>query len=69
VLHCNILIFTARAKEAGTRIVSLSLTPLWHARTGAELITRHCADDNDRELAMAAADRVLGAMWSMLDAC
>jgi pyrroloquinoline-quinone synthase len=42
---------------------------VWHARTGAELIARHCASDRDRELAIDAADRALSALWSMLDAC
>ncbi len=42
---------------------------VWHARTGAELIGRHCNGDNDRKLAVNAADRALGALWSMLDAC
>lgn len=42
---------------------------LWHARTGAELLARHCATDGDRELAVEAGDRALGALWSLLDAC
>jgi pyrroloquinoline-quinone synthase len=42
---------------------------VWHARTGAELLARHCAADGDRELAVKAGDRALGALWSMLDAC
>jgi pyrroloquinoline-quinone synthase len=42
---------------------------VWHARAGADLITRHCATDRDRELAIAAADRALGALWTLLDAC
>jgi pyrroloquinoline-quinone synthase len=44
---------------------------VWHARTGAELIRQHCADnyDRDAELAIASADRALRALWSMLDAC
>jgi pyrroloquinoline-quinone synthase len=42
---------------------------LWHARTGAELIARHCNGDNDRKLAVDAGDSALGALWSMLDAC
>jgi pyrroloquinoline-quinone synthase len=42
---------------------------VWHARTGADLIRRHCASDRDRELAIAGADRALHALWSMLDAC
>jgi pyrroloquinoline-quinone synthase len=42
---------------------------VWHARTGAELIARHCSSDRDRELAIDAADRALSALWSMLDAC
>src|SRR5271156_2702813 len=42
---------------------------VWHARTGADLIRRHCANDRDSELAIASADRALNAMWSMLDAC
>ena len=43
----------------GTRAATcfIIFDSLGNARTGAELITRHCADDNDRELAMAAADR------------
>jgi pyrroloquinoline-quinone synthase len=40
-----------------------------HARTGADLIARHCATDRDGELAIEAADRSLGALWSLLDAC
>jgi pyrroloquinoline-quinone synthase len=42
---------------------------VWHARTGAELIERHCATVRDRELAVEASDRALGALWSLLDAC
>jgi pyrroloquinoline-quinone synthase len=42
---------------------------VWHARTGAELIARHCATDRDRELALEAGDRALSALWSLLDAC
>jgi pyrroloquinoline-quinone synthase len=42
---------------------------VWHARTGAQLIERHCATERDRELAFEAADRALGALWSLLDAC
>jgi pyrroloquinoline-quinone synthase len=42
---------------------------VWHARTGAELIAHHCANDYDRQLAIDAADRALSALWSMLDAC
>jgi pyrroloquinoline-quinone synthase len=42
---------------------------VWHARTGAELLARHCATDRDRELAVEAGDRALGALWSLLDAC
>ncbi|MGH7923481.1 MAG: CADD family putative folate metabolism protein [Candidatus Binatus sp.] len=40
-----------------------------HARTGADLIALHCATDRDRELAIEAGDRALGALWSLLDAC
>ncbi len=40
-----------------------------HARTGAELIVRHCATDRDRELALDAGNRALSALWSLLDAC
>ena len=42
---------------------------VWHARTGAELIARHCATDRDRELALDAGNRALSALWSLLDAC
>jgi pyrroloquinoline quinone (PQQ) biosynthesis protein C len=42
---------------------------VWHARTGADLIAHHCAIESDRELAIEAGDRALGAMWSLLDAC
>jgi len=42
---------------------------VWHARTGAELIARHCATDHDRELALDAGNRVLSALWSLLDVC
>jgi pyrroloquinoline-quinone synthase len=42
---------------------------VWHARTGAELIARHCATDRDRELALDAGSRALSALWSLLDAC
>ena len=42
---------------------------VWHARTGAELIARHCATDHDRELALDAGNRALSALWSLLDAC
>jgi len=42
---------------------------VWHARTGAELIARHCTAERDRELAIEGTDRALGAVWSLLDAC
>jgi len=42
---------------------------VWHARTGAELIARHCVTDRDRELALDAGSRALSALWSLLDAC
>jgi pyrroloquinoline-quinone synthase len=42
---------------------------VWHARTGADLIRKHCASDRDSELAIDAGERALGALWSMLDAC
>ena len=42
---------------------------VWHARTGAQLIARHCATDHDRELALDAGSRALSALWSLLDAC
>lgn len=42
---------------------------VWHARTGAELIARHCPTDRDRDLAIDAAARALDALWSLLDAC
>jgi pyrroloquinoline-quinone synthase len=42
---------------------------VWHARTGAELIARHCASDRDRDLALDAGNRALSALWSLLDAC
>ncbi len=42
---------------------------VWHARTGAELIRRHCASERDRDLAVEAGDRALSALWSLLDAC
>jgi len=40
-----------------------------HARTGAELIRRHCITDRDRELAIDAASRAFGALWALLDGC
>jgi pyrroloquinoline-quinone synthase len=42
---------------------------VWHARTGADLIAQHCATERDCELAIDGADRALGALWSLLDAC
>ena len=42
---------------------------VWHARTGAELIKRHCLAERDRDLAIEAGDRALSALWSLLDAC
>jgi pyrroloquinoline-quinone synthase len=42
---------------------------VWHARTGADLISVHCASSRDSELALDAGERALGALWSMLDAC
>ena len=45
------------------------MADVWHARTGAELIARHCATDHDRELALDAGNRVLSALWSLLDVC
>jgi pyrroloquinoline-quinone synthase len=42
---------------------------VWHARTGADLIKRHCFVEPDRDLAIEAADRALSALWSLLDAC
>jgi pyrroloquinoline-quinone synthase len=42
---------------------------VWHARTGADLIGRHCATEDDHEKAIEGADRALGALWSLLDAC
>jgi pyrroloquinoline-quinone synthase len=42
---------------------------VWHAQSGADLIARHCATDPDRERAIDGADRALGALWSLLDAC
>jgi pyrroloquinoline-quinone synthase len=42
---------------------------VFHARAGADLIARHCVTDRDRELAIDAADRALGALWTLLDAC
>jgi pyrroloquinoline-quinone synthase len=42
---------------------------VWHASIGAELLARHCATDHDRELAVNAGGRALGALWSLLDAC
>ncbi len=41
---------------------------VWHAQTGAALIERHCADASDEAAVLDAADRSLGALWSMLDA-
>ena len=41
---------------------------IWHAKTGADLIGRHCVTDGDREKAIEGADRALGALWSLLDA-
>ena len=40
-----------------------------HARTGADLIAHQCINDRDGDLAIEAADRSLGALWSLLDAC
>jgi pyrroloquinoline-quinone synthase len=42
---------------------------VWHARTGADLIARHCTAESDRDLAIEAGDRALRALWSLLDAC
>ena len=42
---------------------------VWHARTGADLLEKHCVGDGDREMAIDGADRALGALWSLLDAC
>jgi pyrroloquinoline-quinone synthase len=42
---------------------------VWHARTGAGLIRKHCASDRDSELVLSAGERALDALWSMLDAC
>ena len=42
---------------------------VWHAQAGADLIARYCATDDDREKAIEGADRALGALWSLLDAC
>lgn len=42
---------------------------VWHARAGAELIARHCTTGRDRELALEAANRAVGALWPLLDAC
>ena len=42
---------------------------VWHARTDAELIARHCTTERDRELALDAGNRALRALWSLLDAC
>lgn len=42
---------------------------VWHARTGADLIARHCTTERDRELAIEGADRALGALWALLDVC
>ena len=42
---------------------------VWHARTGANLIARHCTAERDRDLAIEAGDRALRALWSLLDAC
>ena len=42
---------------------------VWHARSGAQLIARHCVADRDRELALDAGSRALSALWSLLDAC
>jgi len=42
---------------------------VWHAQTGAELLGRHCATVRDREMAVEAGERALGALWSLLDAC
>jgi len=38
-----------------------------HARIGAELISRHCVSAADEDIAVAAADVALKALWSMLD--
>jgi pyrroloquinoline-quinone synthase len=42
---------------------------VWHARTGANLIGRHCGTEDDRKRAIDGADRALGALWSLADAC
>ena len=42
---------------------------VYHAQTGAELIARHCIDAHDHKLALEAANRALGALWMLLDAC
>lgn len=42
---------------------------VWHSRTDAELIRRHCADDHAAgDAAVAAARSVLAALWAALDA-
>ncbi len=40
-----------------------------HARIGADLLRQHSASSRDSELAVDAARRALGALWSMLNAC
>ena len=42
---------------------------VWHARTGADLLARHCTTDRDRDLAIDAGASALDALWSLLDAC
>jgi pyrroloquinoline-quinone synthase len=39
-----------------------------HARTGAELIERHCASSADATAVIDSANRALDALWWMLDA-
>ena len=40
-----------------------------HAKGRSEPIARHCTTDRDRELALEAGYRAVGALWSLLDAC
>jgi pyrroloquinoline-quinone synthase len=42
---------------------------VWHSRTGAELLARHCVEERDHKLALEASNRALDALWALLDAC
>jgi hypothetical protein len=42
---------------------------VYQAQTGGELIARHCIDARDHKLTLEAANRAVGALWMLLDAC